>query len=97
MVDGSLSFFRSSSLTLSVRKVIKIFVKPLIYGLLDILSDYSEKSMELVKNIIGMKNDDKCRQILACKMKTILAMANLENLLLSSNCTERLLENNICN
>ena len=64
---------------------------------LDILSDYSEKSMELVKNIIGMKNVDKCRQILACKMKTILAMANLENLLLSSNCTERLLENNICN
>ena len=64
---------------------------------LDILSDYSEKSVELVKNIVDMKKIEKCSEILACKVKTILAVGPLENLLLSSNCTERPLENNICN
>ena len=64
---------------------------------LDILSDYSERSVELVKNIIDMKKLEKCSEVLACKVKTILGVAPLENLLLSSNCTERQLENNICN
>ena len=63
----------------------------------DILSDYSEKAVELVKNIIDMKNLERCSEVLACKVKTILAVASPENLLLSRNCTERQLENNICN
>ena len=63
----------------------------------DILSDYSEKAVDLVKNIIDMKRLKECSEVLACKVKRVLAMATLENLLLSRNCTEPQLENNICN
>ena len=63
----------------------------------DILSDYSEKAVDLVKNIIDMRKLEKCSEVLACKVKTILGVATLENIISSRNCTERQLENNICN
>ena len=63
----------------------------------DILSDYAEKALEIVKNVIDLRNVEKCSDIIACKARSILAVAGLDDVILSRNCSsEQKIENNIC-
>ena len=66
----------------------------------DILSDYSERAVELVSNVIDLRDLEKCSQVLACRLQTLLTAAGLQGLISSRSCsssdTEQQ-ENNICN
>ena len=63
----------------------------------DILSYYAEKALEIVKDVIELKTVEKCSDILACKARSILAIAGLDDVILSRNCSsEQKIQNNIC-